>query len=217
MVAQDGFGSVLRIVFLVTSIFVLLFTLHSRELSSVHPGELVVLLLTVTAALMWMSNALNLALYLALETVSIASYVMVGYEGDRLSNEASLKYILFGAISTGTMLFGMSLLTVSQAPGPFDPSALAARRAGRVRPRAHGGHRHGARRASASRCDGAVSFLVPRRLPEHPPVTAFLSVGPKVAGFDPVLLLRGGPPEARRFAWWGGTGRRSSWGSPSSP
>jgi NADH-quinone oxidoreductase subunit N len=112
MVAQDGFGSVLRLVFLVTSIFVLLFTLQSRELSSTHPGELTVLLLTVTAALMWMSNSLNLLMiYLALETVSIASYIMVGYmKADRLSNEASLKYVLFGAISTGTMLFGMSLL-----------------------------------------------------------------------------------------------------------
>ena len=40
MVAQDGFGSVLRIVFLLTSIFVLLFTLHSRELAGSHPGEL---------------------------------------------------------------------------------------------------------------------------------------------------------------------------------
>ena len=36
---------------------------------------------------------------------------MVGYlKGDRLSNEASLKYILFGAISTGSMLYGFSLI-----------------------------------------------------------------------------------------------------------
>jgi NADH-quinone oxidoreductase subunit N len=43
--------------------------------------------------------------------VSITSYVMVAYlKGDRLSNEASLKYILFGAVSTGGMLYGLSLL-----------------------------------------------------------------------------------------------------------
>jgi NADH-quinone oxidoreductase subunit N len=43
--------------------------------------------------------------------VSIASYVMVAYlKGDRMSNEASLKYILFGAVSTGGMLYGLSLL-----------------------------------------------------------------------------------------------------------
>jgi NADH-quinone oxidoreductase subunit N len=50
-------------------------------------------------------------LYLALEMVSITSYVMVAYmKGDRMSNEASLKYILFGAVSTGAMLYGLSLL-----------------------------------------------------------------------------------------------------------
>jgi NADH-quinone oxidoreductase subunit N len=50
-------------------------------------------------------------LYLALEMVSITSYVMVAYlKGDRMSNEASLKYVLFGAASTGSMLYGFSLL-----------------------------------------------------------------------------------------------------------
>jgi NADH-quinone oxidoreductase subunit N len=50
-------------------------------------------------------------LYLALEMVSITSYVMVAYlKGDRMANEASLKYVLFGAASTGTMLYGLSLL-----------------------------------------------------------------------------------------------------------
>jgi len=43
--------------------------------------------------------------------VSITSYVMVAYlKGDRMSNEASLKYVLFGAASTGTMLYGLSFL-----------------------------------------------------------------------------------------------------------
>jgi NADH-quinone oxidoreductase subunit N len=43
--------------------------------------------------------------------VSITSYVMVAYlKGDRMANEASLKYVLFGAASTGTMLYGLSLL-----------------------------------------------------------------------------------------------------------
>jgi NADH-quinone oxidoreductase subunit N len=50
-------------------------------------------------------------LYLSLEMVSITSYVMVAYmKGDRMSNEASLKYLLFGAVSTGAMLYGLSLL-----------------------------------------------------------------------------------------------------------
>jgi NADH-quinone oxidoreductase subunit N len=194
MVAQDGFGSLLRIVFLVTSIFVLLFTLDSRELSASHPGELVVLLLTVTAALMWMSNSVNLLMiYLTLETVSIASYVMVGYlKGDRLSNEASLKYILFGAISTGTMLFGMSLLY--GLSGTLD---------------LHGIRSALANQAALSQSGPALMIIIIMVLagigfkmatvPFHfwcpdvytgapTPVTAFLSVGPKVAGF--AVLVR---------------------------
>ncbi len=50
-------------------------------------------------------------LYLAFETVSITGYVLVGMRrADRAANEASLKYVLFGALSSGLMLYGLSLL-----------------------------------------------------------------------------------------------------------
>jgi NADH-quinone oxidoreductase subunit N len=194
MVAQDGFGSVLRIVFLLTGIFVLLFTLHSRELASSHPGELTVLLLTVTASLMWMSNAVNLLMiYLALETVSIASYVMVGYmKGDRLSNEASLKYVLFGAISTGTMLFGMSLLY--GLTGTLDLYGIRSALANQQMLVEAGP----ALMVIILMVLAGIGFKM-ATVPFHfwcpdvytgapTPVTAFLSVGPKVAGF--AVLVR---------------------------
>ncbi|HJS75467.1 MAG TPA: NADH-quinone oxidoreductase subunit N, partial [Vicinamibacteria bacterium] len=194
MVAQDGFGNVLRIVFLLTSIFVLLFTLHSRELANSHPGELTVLLLTVTASLMWMSNAINLLMiYLALETVSIASYVMVGYmKGDRLSNEASLKYVLFGAISTGTMLFGMSLLY--GLSGTLDLYGIRSALADQQLLVQSGP----ALMVIILMVLAGIGFKM-ATVPFHfwcpdvytgapTPVTAFLSVGPKVAGF--AVLVR---------------------------
>ena len=70
------------------------------------------MLLAVTFSNLLLASANDLAmLYLALEMVSITSYVMVAYlKGDRMSNEASLKYVLFGAVSTGAMLYGLSLL-----------------------------------------------------------------------------------------------------------
>ena len=212
MVAQDGFGSVLRLVFIVTSIFVLLFTLHSRELSGVHPGELVVLLLTVTAALMWMSNSLNLLMiYLALETVSIASYIMVGYlKSDRLSNEASLKYILFGAVSTGTMLFGMSLLY--GLAGTLDLYGIRSALADQEILVESGP----ALMIVVIMVLAGIGFKM-ATVPFHfwcpdvytgapTPVTAFLSVGPKVAGF--AVLVRffyGGMarPDGEAFAMVG--------------
>jgi len=194
MVALDGFGQLLRVLFIVTSIFVLLFTLHSNELRPVHQGELLVLLLTVTVALIWMANSINLLMiYLALETVSVASYIMVGYlKTDRLSNEASLKYILFGAVSTGTMLFGLSLLF--GLTGSLDlygvRSALSSQEVV----------------ASSGPALMVIIVLVlagigfkMATVPFHfwcpdvytgapTPVTAFLSVGPKVAGF--AVLIR---------------------------
>jgi NADH-quinone oxidoreductase subunit N len=50
-------------------------------------------------------------LYLSLETVSYVSYVLVGYtKEDRRAAEAGLKYVLFGSVSSGAMVFGLSML-----------------------------------------------------------------------------------------------------------
>ncbi|AMR33893.1 hypothetical protein A0256_21830 [Mucilaginibacter sp. PAMC 26640] len=52
-----------------------------------------------------------LAMYLAIEMVSIASYLLVAYKSERgVSTEAGLKYVLFGAASSAVMLYGISLL-----------------------------------------------------------------------------------------------------------
>ena len=190
MIADDGLLGVLRVVFVVASIIVLLLSVRSRELEGVRMGEMVALLLTVTAALMWMAGSVNLVMiYLSLETVSVASYLMVGYlSSDRLSNEASLKYILFGAVSTGTMLFGLSLLygmtgtldlyevRAALAEGVFGPGLMLV-----VILVAAG---IGFKIAAAP-----FHFWCPDVYTGAPtPVTAFLSVGPKAAGF--AILIR---------------------------
>ncbi len=190
MVADDGLLAVLRPVFILTSIVVLAFTLRSKELDGVRMGEMIALLLTATAALCWMAGSVNLAMiYLSLETVSVASYLMVGYlSSDRLSNEASLKYILFGAVSTGAMLFGLSLLygltgtldlygvraaLAEEAGGPALLLVLVLVAAG-----------IGFKIAAAP-----FHFWCPDVYTGAPtPVTAFLSVGPKAAGF--AVLIR---------------------------
>ncbi len=193
MVADDGLLGVLRPLFALTAIFVLLFSLRNRELEGVRMGEMVALLVTVTVALMWMAGAMNLAMiYLSLETVSITSYIMVGYlSSDRLSNEASLKYILFGAVSTGVMLFGLSLLY--GLTGTLDihgiQQALVARE----------GANAGAILMTLALIAAGVGFKI-AAAPFHfwcpdvytgapTPVTAFLSVGPKAAGFAVLIRL----------------------------
>jgi len=112
MLAIDGFAQFFKLLLLLAAVLVVLASLHSAELASVHQGEFFALLLAVTLGMVLLANSTNLAmLYLSLELVSLTSYIMVGYlKTDRLSNEASLKYILFGAVSTGSMLYGLSLI-----------------------------------------------------------------------------------------------------------
>jgi NADH-quinone oxidoreductase subunit N len=114
MVVLDPLGVFFKVILVGASLLVLLgFRLrNSREMAGLGHGEFYALLLAVTLSNLLLASANDLAmLYLALEMVSITSYVMVAYlKGDRLSNEASLKYILFGAVSTGAMLYGLSFL-----------------------------------------------------------------------------------------------------------
>jgi NADH-quinone oxidoreductase subunit N len=194
MLALDPFGLLCRLIFIATAIIVALLVVPSRELAGVHRSELFMFLVGATLAMMWMATSINLLMiYLALETVSIASYVMVGYlRRERLSNEASLKYILFGAVSTGAMLYGMSfifgltgsldLYEIRQALGSTGALADAGP----------------ALLFSVVLVLAGIGFKT-AAVPFHfwcpdvytgapTPVTAFLSVGPKVAGF--AVLIR---------------------------
>lgn len=112
MLAMDDFAQFFKLFLLLAAFLVVLASLYSSELAPFHQGEFLALLLSVTLGMVLLANSTNLAmLYLSLELVSLASYIMVGYlKTDRLSNEASLKYILFGSISTGAMLYGLSLI-----------------------------------------------------------------------------------------------------------
>ncbi|MBD0260085.1 MAG: NADH-quinone oxidoreductase subunit N, partial [Cytophagales bacterium] len=65
--------------------------------------------LVLGAHLLVMSTNL-LMLYLSLELVSLASYVLTAYNGDRPAAEGGMKYLLFGAMSSAVMLYGMSWL-----------------------------------------------------------------------------------------------------------
>ncbi len=75
-------------------------------------GEFLTLVLVSVLGMSVLSSAADLVtLYLAFEMISIPGYVLVGMRrADRLANEASLKYVLFGAVSSGLMLYGLSWL-----------------------------------------------------------------------------------------------------------
>src|SRR5206468_11669154 len=84
----------------------------SREVREKNRMEFSLLLVCVTFGMSLMAIATHLlVLYIGIETVSIVSFVMAGFNRDNLrSNEASLKYLIYGALASGLMLYGISIV-----------------------------------------------------------------------------------------------------------
>lgn len=77
----------------------------------VLPLEWYALLLAMTAGLFLMTLSVNLlSIYLSVELVSICSYLLTALTTSRKASEGGIKYLLFGAVSSAVMLYGMSLL-----------------------------------------------------------------------------------------------------------
>ncbi|NUN47809.1 MAG: NADH-quinone oxidoreductase subunit N [Candidatus Brocadiae bacterium] len=108
----DPFSLFFKTVAGVCSFLVALFAARMRRVEAHGTGEFYSLLLVTTIGVFLMSSAVDLVgLVVAIETLSIPSYVLAGfYKRDRGSSEAALKYVLYGAVATGTMLMGLSFL-----------------------------------------------------------------------------------------------------------
>ena len=75
------------------------------------PLEWYSLLIAMTLGLFLMTLSVNmLSIYLSIELVSICSYLLTALTADRKASEGGIKYLLFGAVSSAVMLYGMSLL-----------------------------------------------------------------------------------------------------------
>jgi len=113
MVVIDPYSVFFKILFVVSTIFVILFTISSKEIQeSTHHNEHVYLMVAMTLGAFIMASASNMILmYLSLETVSISSYILSGYTKTiKRSSESAMKYVIYGAASSGIMIYGMSLL-----------------------------------------------------------------------------------------------------------
>jgi NADH-quinone oxidoreductase subunit N len=112
MLVVDPFAVFLWLFFLVATFVVVAMSRSSAELQGRRVGEYYALLLTATLAACFLVASRNLVvLYLSFETLSLSSYVLAGYAKDRRESvESSLKYVLFGAVASGVMLYGFSLL-----------------------------------------------------------------------------------------------------------
>lgn len=114
MIVVDPFSVFFKLVIGLTTTVVILFSLYSSEVQTTtrRKGEYFSLLLSLTLGMFLMAGAANLLMMvLALELTSLTSYVLAGYTKEASdSSEASLKYIIYGALSSGLMLYGISIL-----------------------------------------------------------------------------------------------------------
>ena len=112
MIANDPFAIFFKMLLILSTIIVVGITFTSRQLCERRMGEYAVMILSMLVGMMLMASATNLLMiFLSVELTSIASYVLAGYLRDEpRSNEAALKYVVYGAFSTGLMLFGFSIL-----------------------------------------------------------------------------------------------------------
>jgi NADH-quinone oxidoreductase subunit N len=111
-IVRDQLGDFFKVVFLLGTIGCVLFSMRGEELKGYRHGEYYILMLGAVLGAMFLACSNNfLMLVLALETLSLSSYALAGYrKRDRLSAEASLKYVLYGSVASGVMLFGISYI-----------------------------------------------------------------------------------------------------------
>ncbi len=192
MLFVDTFAVYFKLLTMTASGIVLLMSAGYLERSDYSPGEFDALILFATLGMMIMASGANLvSLYVGLELMALSQYVLVGYFKLELkSNEGAVKYFVLGALSSGVLVYGISLLY--GALGTLDLGAI---------------------RAALTASDtvnwtlnlgiilvgfgmlfkvAAVPFHVwtPDAYEGAPtPVTAFISVGPKAAAFAMFLRL----------------------------
>ena len=197
----DEFALVLKGLFLVAGYVVFLMSHHYIESDRYYQGEYYLLLLTSILGSLVMASARDLIiLFIGLEMVTGPLYLLAGWrKGDVKSNEASMKYFILGVLSTAILLYGMSL--VFGVTGEITFTGIAA-----------------ATTESSSALTMGILFMIVgfafkiSAVPFHfwapdtyegapTPITAYLSVNSKAAGFVAMLLVMYQAFPAQRELW----------------
>ncbi len=191
MIVLDEFRLSFTMIFIVVAILTLLIATVWVETESLPAGEFHSLLLFATAGMMLMASAGDLVIvFLGLEILSIATYVLAGFRRtDTRSNESSLKYFILGSFASAFLLYGIALIYGATAtntlPGTTNIATIATRLDQSLYP--------------PLLFAGIAMMLVGfgfkiATAPFHvwtpdvyegapTPVTAFMAAGPKAAGF----------------------------------
>ena len=108
----DPFALFFKLLFLATGLITILLSISYVKLEKIHLGEYYALLLFSILGMMIMAAANDLMIvYLGIELMALSVYALVGFlKHDLRSNEAALKYFVLGAFTSGVLLYGISLL-----------------------------------------------------------------------------------------------------------
>ena len=190
MIALDPLAIFFKILAILVAAFIIAFSYPTWEISESKIAEYISLIIVVVIGISLLASSVNLLMiYLAFEMVSIPCYILSGLrKRDIRSNEAALKYVIYGAVSTGLMLYGLSMIygltgtldlfevkrSISASP-PYPLTLFVAGLLILVG--------FGYKIAAVP-----FHFWSPDVYEGAPtPVTAFLSVGPKAAGFAVII------------------------------
>lgn len=112
VVTADNFALFVNLVLVAIGILTVIFSSSTVERDKLPAGEYYALLLFAIAGLMLMVQATDLLLlFLALETMSVAVYVLTGLKrDDPRSTEAAFKYFLLGAFASSFFLYGIAFI-----------------------------------------------------------------------------------------------------------
>ena len=189
--AVDDFALVLKALFLVAGYVIVLQSTNYIAEGDYAEGEYYFLLLSSILGMTVMASARDLVtIFVALEMLSIPAYLLAGWrKRDRKGNEAGVKYYLMGVFATGVLLYGMSLVYgVAGSTKLVDIGAALAT-----------GESVPVITLAVVFCIAGFAFKV-SAVPFHTwapdtyegaptPITAFLSVSSKAAGFVALLEL----------------------------
>ena len=108
----DEYALILKALFLLTGYVVILMSSDEIEHGRYHQGEYYVLLLTSVLGMVMMASSRDLlSIFVALELLSIPAYMLAAWnKRNSKGNEAGVKYYLLGVFASAIMLYGMSLL-----------------------------------------------------------------------------------------------------------
>jgi NADH-quinone oxidoreductase subunit N len=193
----DEFALVLKGLFLVSAYIVFLMSHHYIESERYYQGEYYFLLLASLLGTLVMASSRDLIiLFIGLELVTGPLYLLAGWrKGDVKSNEASMKYFILGVLSTAILLYGMSL--TFGLTGEVGFAEIATATAGMVD--ADGGVTEPALIVAILFMIVGFGFKI-SAVPFHfwapdtyegapTPITAYLSVNSKAAGFVAMLIV----------------------------